>query len=93
MKQDLVAQALAAQGYSQLQRREQPAAGAARASQTRYPGAATAVEVLYTGRDPFTQKVFVNRGTEAGIKAGEAVIDEIGRRRARSRACFRTWPR
>jgi rod shape-determining protein MreC len=36
------------------------------------------VEVLYTGRDPFAQKVFVNRGSNDGIKAGEAVIDERG---------------
>ena len=42
------------------------------------PARATAVEVLYTGRDPFTQKVFVNKGTDAGIKAGDAVIDELG---------------
>ena len=28
--------------------------------QKRYSGAATAVEVLYTGRDPFTQKLFVD---------------------------------
>ncbi|MCC6193597.1 MAG: rod shape-determining protein MreC [Burkholderiales bacterium] len=44
----------------------------------RYDGAATAVEVLYTGRDPFTQKVFVNRGSDAGIQAGFAVIDGVG---------------
>ena len=31
-------------------------------------GAATAVEVLYTGRDPFTQKLFVDKGTDAGIR-------------------------
>jgi hypothetical protein len=29
-------------------------------------------------RDPFTQKVFVNRGSDAGIRAGEAVIDDLG---------------
>src|SRR5436309_4372828 len=44
----------------------------------RYPGAAVAVEVLYIGRDPFTQKLFVNKGVEAGVKAGDAVIDELG---------------
>jgi len=44
----------------------------------RFPAAATAVEVLYTGRDPFTQKLFVNRGIDAGIQAGNAVIDELG---------------
>jgi rod shape-determining protein MreC len=46
--------------------------------QKRYPGSATAVEVLYTGRDPFSQKVFVNRGASAGIAAGQAVVDELG---------------
>ena len=44
----------------------------------RYGGTTTAVEVLYTGRDPFTQKLFVNRGSDAGIQAGFAVIDEMG---------------
>src|SRR5262249_15029570 len=38
----------------------------------------TAVEVLYTGRDPFSQKVFLNKGTDGGISAGEAVIDADG---------------
>jgi rod shape-determining protein MreC len=44
----------------------------------RYAGAAVAVEVLYTGRDPFTQKLFVNKGVDAGVRAGDAVIDELG---------------
>lgn len=44
----------------------------------RYGGSATAVEVLYTGRDPFTQKVFVNRGSDASIQPGFAVIDSLG---------------
>jgi len=44
----------------------------------RYPHAAIAAEVLYTGRDPFSQKVFINKGVDAGVKAGDAVIDELG---------------
>ena len=44
----------------------------------RYPHAAIAAEVLYTGRDPFSQKVFINKGGETGVKAGDAVIDEQG---------------
>ena len=44
----------------------------------RYAGAATAAAVLYTGRDPFTQKLFVDKGSDAGVKPGEAVIDELG---------------
>jgi rod shape-determining protein MreC len=44
----------------------------------RYGGAATAVEVLYTGRDPFTQKVFINKGAQSGLASGEAVVDDRG---------------
>ncbi|HEY5366740.1 MAG TPA: rod shape-determining protein MreC [Casimicrobiaceae bacterium] len=40
--------------------------------------ASVAVEVLFSGRDPFSQKVFVGKGVDAGIKPGEAVIDESG---------------
>jgi rod shape-determining protein MreC len=36
------------------------------------------VEVLYTGRDPFAQKLFVDKGADAEIQAGEAVIDADG---------------
>ncbi len=43
-----------------------------------YGGSATAVQVLYTGRDPFSQKVFVNRGSDAQIQPGFAVIDALG---------------
>ena len=46
--------------------------------QSQYAGDAVAVEVLYTGRDPFTQKLFANKGAHAGILAGEAVVDERG---------------
>ena len=77
LKQDLLTRAPAAQGYANL-KDENARLKALMGVEARYAGAATAVEVLYTGRDPFTQKLFVNRGTEAGIKAGEAVIDEIG---------------
>ena len=44
----------------------------------RYRNAAIAVEVLYMGRDPFTQKLFVNKGADAGVNAGDAVVDELG---------------
>ena len=54
----------------------------------RYAGAATAVEVLYTGRDPFTQKLFVDKGSDAGIQAGLGGDRRRRRRRARSRACI-----
>jgi rod shape-determining protein MreC len=47
-------------------------------ARTRYASAAKAVEVLYTGRDPFAQKLFVDKGTDADIRPGEAVIDADG---------------
>ena len=36
----------------------------------RYGDRAIVVEVLYTGRDPFAQKLFVDKGADAGIAAG-----------------------
>src|SRR6202040_3265175 len=44
----------------------------------RFPDAVTAAEVLYSGRDPFSQKLFVDKGDVAGKQIGQAVIDEIG---------------
>lgn len=35
-------------------------------------------EVLYLGRDPFSQKVFVDKGTNDQIRAGQAVVDDTG---------------
>jgi rod shape-determining protein MreC len=77
MKQELLARAPVVQGFAQMQD-ENAKLKVLVGVESRYAGAATAVEVLYTGRDPFSQKLFVNRGTDSGIKAGEAVIDEIG---------------
>jgi len=77
LKRDLVTQTQAAQEANRL-RDENASLRALLELTKRYPGAATAVEVLYTGRDPFTQKVFVNRGNDVGIRAGFAVIDEMG---------------
>ena len=77
LKQDLLVHAPAAQGYTRLQD-ENAKLKSLIGVTSRYPGAATTVEVLYTGRDPFTQKLFVNRGSDSGIKPGEAVVDEIG---------------
>jgi rod shape-determining protein MreC len=60
-----------------------PAGGNARLAalldlRARHAESATAVKVLYSGRDPFSQKVFVDRGTDAGLAPGEAVIDSYG---------------
>jgi rod shape-determining protein MreC len=38
----------------------------------------TAVEVLYSGRDPFSRKLLVDKGATHGILPGQAVIDEGG---------------
>ena len=38
----------------------------------------TAVEVLYSGRDPFSKKLLVDKGATHGILPGQAVIDEAG---------------
>jgi len=43
-----------------------------------YAATAIAVQVLYTSRDPFTQKVFVDKGASAGVQAGAGVIDATG---------------
>ncbi len=77
LRQDLVAQAPAVQGFA-IMRDENARLKSLLEVRARYPGSATTVEVLYTGRDPFAQKIFVNRGSDEGIKAGEAVIDELG---------------
>jgi rod shape-determining protein MreC len=35
-------------------------------------------QILYTARDPFARKVVVDKGQQAGIAAGQPVIDEAG---------------
>jgi rod shape-determining protein MreC len=35
-------------------------------------------EILYTARDPFSRRVVVDKGTQQGIAAGQAVLDEAG---------------
>jgi rod shape-determining protein MreC len=37
-----------------------------------------AAQVLYAGRDPFTQRAFLDRGTQHGVQIGQAVIDSKG---------------
>ena len=44
----------------------------------RLPFAATPVEALYSGRDPFARKLIVDKGTTHGIRVGQAVVDELG---------------
>jgi rod shape-determining protein MreC len=77
LKRRLVERAAPAQGYA-LARQENERLKALLDIRGRYADAATAVDVLYAGRDPFAQKLFVNKGSDAGLKPGEAVIDADG---------------
>jgi rod shape-determining protein MreC len=77
LRRSLIAQAPLAEAVPRL-REENAQLKALLDMQGRYAAAATAVEVLYTGRDPFTQKLFVNKGTQAGLASGEAVVDDRG---------------
>lgn len=77
LRRALVAQGPAAQGYPLVQednRRLKMLLDV----QARFPDAAIAVQVLYSARDPFTQKVFVDKGSDAGVLPGQAVIDDAG---------------
>lgn len=38
----------------------------------------TVAEIQYNVRDPFSYKVIINKGSQEGISAGEAVVDETG---------------
>lgn len=39
---------------------------------------ARAAEILYAARDPFTRKVMIDQGLQAGIEAGRPVVDHVG---------------
>jgi len=73
----LVERGPASQGFARLQQ-DNARLKVLLALRERYATAAIAAEVLYTGRDPFAQKLFVDKGTDAGIVPGEAVIDADG---------------
>jgi rod shape-determining protein MreC len=77
LKRRLVEQGAAAQGYP-LARAEAARLKSLLDLRARYRGSGIVVEVLYSGRDPFTQKLFVDKGADAGINPGDAVIDAEG---------------
>ena len=77
LRNDLVRQASAAQGYATLAE-ENARLKALLELKARHAPGSTMVQVLYAGRDPFAQKLFVSRGGEAGVTAGSAVIDANG---------------
>jgi rod shape-determining protein MreC len=47
-------------------------------AQTKLPARAIFAEIVYAGRDPFSRKVIVDRGSQHGVGAGHAVIDAAG---------------
>ncbi len=77
LKGQLLGQAPIVQGYP-LAEQENSRLRALLKLEARVPVTATAAEVLYSSRDPFTQKLFVDKGEAAGVQAGRAVIDSIG---------------
>jgi rod shape-determining protein MreC len=77
LKQRLLSEGPSVQGYAALEQ-ENARLRALLSVEQRFHSAAIAAEVMYSGRDPFTQKIFVDKGEVAGVVPGQAVIDEIG---------------
>jgi rod shape-determining protein MreC len=44
----------------------------------RLPVKSMPAEILYNGRDPYSRKVVIDRGTQHGLKLGSPVVDEAG---------------
>jgi len=44
----------------------------------RVPRRSTLAEILYEARDPFSRKLIIDKGSQQGIQAGQAVIDDAG---------------
>ena len=47
-------------------------------ARARIPRPATLAEILYQGRDPFSHKVVIDKGSSQGIEPGQAVVDDTG---------------
>jgi len=47
-------------------------------AQERLPIKSVFAEILYAGRDPFSRKVVIDKGSQNNIQAGQPVIDEVG---------------
>jgi rod shape-determining protein MreC len=77
LKQQLVAQGVLAQGAQTLAQENARLRGLLKAN-ARGTGNEILAEVLYLGRDPFSQKVFVNKGSNDHVRAGQAVVDDSG---------------
>lgn len=48
------------------------------AMRERYGEKAVLAEIVYTGHDPFSRKIFIDKGVREGLRAGQAVIDDSG---------------
>ena len=44
----------------------------------RQPAIGQVADILYAARDPFSRRVIIDKGNQAGIEAGQAVVDELG---------------
>ncbi len=47
-------------------------------AQERLPARSMFAEILYAGRDPFSHKVVIDKGSQSGIQPGWPVIDDVG---------------
>jgi rod shape-determining protein MreC len=47
-------------------------------AQERLPSKSVFAEILYAGRDPFSRKVIIDKGSQNSIRAGQPVIDDVG---------------
>lgn len=77
LKRQLLSQAAVTQGYAAIAH-ENTRLLRLLDIESRFSASAVAAEVLYTSRDPFAQKVFIDKGEIDGVEAGQAVIDEQG---------------
>ncbi|BCB28650.1 hypothetical protein SKTS_35360 [Sulfurimicrobium lacus] len=48
------------------------------ASREKFDDSAIAVEIMSDGRDPFSRKIIVDKGSSSHVLPGQAVIDDIG---------------
>jgi rod shape-determining protein MreC len=44
----------------------------------RQPAKGLVADIVYGARDPFSRKVFIDKGSQSGIAGGQAVVDEVG---------------
>jgi rod shape-determining protein MreC len=44
----------------------------------RLPVKSMPAEILYNGRDPYSRKVVIDKGSQSGVRAGAPVVDESG---------------